>query len=82
MIGAGSSDLLAYNITQPAAASPWTSCAGSTVWGSTAGGSTYTPTGVTWGTTAATFTVCGSVPANQNVSIDTYSDTVQVAVNF
>lgn len=83
MLGGTSGDSLAYNITQPATASPYTSCAGSTVWGTGAGGSLYTPTGVTWGTTAVAFTVCGSVPANQNVGIDaSYADTVQVSVNF
>ena len=81
MKGATSADLLQYNILQPTAGSPYSSCT-ATAWGTAAGGSLYTPTGVTWGTTAATFTVCGSIPAAQNVSIDNYSDIVQVAVNF
>jgi len=76
-------DFLNYSVTQPAATSPWTSCAGSTVWGSTVGGSVYTPAGVTWSASAAqAFTVCGSVPAAQNVSAQAYSDTVTVTVNF
>ena len=76
-------DFLNYSITQPATASPWTSCAGSTVWGSTVGGSVYTPSGVTWSAAAAqAFTVCGSVPAAQNISAQSYSDTVTVTVNF
>ena len=75
-------EFLNYGITQPATATPWTSCAGNTVWGSTVGGSGYTPT-VTWdGTTVNDFTVCGSVPAAQNVSAQSYSDTVTVTVNF
>jgi spore coat protein U domain-containing protein, fimbrial subunit CupE1/2/3/6 len=75
-------EFLNYSITQPATGTPWTSCAGSTVWGSTVGGSVYTPT-VTWdGTTVNAFTVCGSVPAAQNVSAQSYSDTVLVTVNF
>ena len=83
MLGTTNSDLLNYSITQPATASPWTSCAGSTVWGSTVGGSVYTPTGVTWTAAAAqAFTVCGSVPAAQNVSADSYTDTITVTVNF
>jgi len=82
MAGAGS-DFLNYNITQPETTTPWTSCAGSTTWGSTVGGSVYTPGGVTWSSSAAqAFTVCGSVPAAQNVSAGTYSDTVTVTVNF
>jgi spore coat protein U-like protein len=83
MLGGTSGDSLAYNITQPATTTPYTSCAGSTVWGSAAAGSVYTPTVVAWGTTPLTFTVCGSVPAGQNVGIDaSYADTVQVSVAF
>ena len=84
MLGGTSGDFLNYNVTQPATTTPWTSCAGSTVWGSTVGGSVYTPSGVTWSAAAAqAFTVCGSVPAVQNVSADaSYTDTVIVTVNF
>ncbi len=84
MLGGTSGDFLNYGITQPATTTPWTSCAGSTVWGSTVGGSVYTPSGVTWSAAAAqAFTVCGSVPAAQNVSADgSYTDTVIVTVNF
>jgi spore coat protein U-like protein len=83
MLGGTSGDSLAYNITQPATATPYTSCAGSTVWGTGAGGSVYTPTVAAWGTTPVVFTVCGSVPSGQNVGIDaSYADTVQVSVTF
>jgi len=84
MLGGTSGDFLNYNVTQPATTTPWTSCAGSTVWGSTVGGSVYTPSGVTWSAAAAqAFTVCGSVPAVQDVSADgSYTDTVIVTVNF
>src|SRR3989449_2083701 len=84
MQGCTSGDFLNYGVTQPATTTPWTSCAGSTVWGSTVGGSVYTPSGVTWSAaTAQAFTVCGSVPAVQNVSADgSYTDTVIVTVNF
>ena len=84
MLGGTSGDFLNYNVTQPATTTPWTSCAGSTVWGSTVGGSVYTPSGVTWSAIPAqAFTVCGSVPAAQNVSADgSYTDTVVVTVNF
>ena len=84
MFGGTSTDLLNYSVTQPETTTPWTSCAGSTVWGSTVGGSVYTPSGVTWSAAAAqAFTVCGSVPAAQDVSVDgSYTDTVIVTVNF
>ena len=84
MLGGTSGDFLNYDVTQPATTTPWTSCAGSTVWGSTVGGSVYTPSGVTWSAAAAqAFTVCGSVPAAQDVSVDgSYTDTVIVTVNF
>lgn len=81
MVG-GTGDFLNYNILQPATTSPWSSCTGTT-WGSTVGGSAYSPSGVTWNSNAPqAFTVCGSVPAAQNVSAGTYSDTVTVTVNF
>src|SRR5207253_4624529 len=83
MFGGTSTDLLNYNVTQPETTTPWTSCAGSTVWGSTVGGSVYTPSGVTWSAAAAqAFTVCGSVPAPQNISAQSYSDTVTLTGNF
>jgi len=84
MIGGTSGDCLNYSVTQPSTTSPWTSCAGSTAWGSTTGGTLYAPTGVTWSASSAqAFTVCGSVPAAQNVSADgSYTDTVTVTVNF
>src|SRR5438105_7775395 len=76
-------DFLNYGITQPATTSPWTSCAGSTVWGSTVGGSVYTPSGVTWSPAAAqAFTVCGSVPAAQDVSAECSSATMVVTGDF
>jgi spore coat protein U-like protein len=83
MVRAGGGDFLNYNILQPAITSPWTSCTGTT-WGSTVGGgSVYTPGGVMWSSSAAqAFTVCGSVPAAQNPSAGSYSDTVTVTVNF
>jgi spore coat protein U-like protein len=83
MLGPTSTDTLDYNLYKPAATSPWSDCSGTTVWGSTAGGSVFTPT-VTWASNAARdFTVCGSIPANQNVGTDAaYADTVVATVNF
>jgi spore coat protein U-like protein len=76
-------DFLNYSITQPAPTSPWTSCAGSTVWGSLVGGSVFTPSGVTWSASSPqTFTVCGSIGGGQNVSAQSYADTITVTVNF
>jgi spore coat protein U-like protein len=76
-------EFLNYSVVQPATTTPWTSCAGSTVWGSTVGGSVYTPAGVTWSASAAqAFTVCGSIAAGQNVQAQSYADTVTVTVNF
>src|SRR5256884_5451964 len=84
MLGGTSGDFLNYNVTQPATTTPWTSCAGSTVWGPTVGGSGYTPSGGTWSAAVAqAFTVCGSVPAVQDASADrSYTDTVVGTVNF
>src|SRR3989442_9258069 len=83
MFGGTSGDLLNYNVTQPETTTPWTSCAGSTVWGSTVGGSVYTPSGVTWSAAAAqAFTVCGSVPAAQDVSAHGSSTAAGVAAVY
>src|SRR5207247_843332 len=64
---------LAFGAYDPTAASPLPGT-----------GSVYTPRGVTWSAAAAkAFTVCGSVPAAQDVSVDgSYTDTVIVTVNF
>src|SRR5256885_12030593 len=76
-------DFLNYGITQPATTSPWTSCACSTVSGSTVGGSVYTPSGVTWSAAAAqAFTVCGSVPAAQNISETWYYTATAVVTDY
>jgi spore coat protein U-like protein len=84
MLGVTNAGTLNYSIVQPEVTTPYSDCSGSTVWGSTVGGSVYTPTVAAWSATAASvFSVCGSVPAGQDVSVDTsYQDTIVVTVSF
>jgi spore coat protein U-like protein len=78
-----SADLLDYEIYQPATATPYAcSFPGTQVWGDT-GAAIYTPTVAAWdASTPQSFSVCGTIAAGQNVSADTYSDTVVATVNF
>lgn len=77
-----SGDFLSYELYQPPSNAPGTSCSfpGITVWG-TAGTNLFTASSAL-SKVARTYNVCGSVPAGQNPSIGTYSDTVLATVNF
>ena len=81
-ITGGGSDLLQYALYQPPNNTAGTACTfpGTTVWDTTAGG-TFTPTSP--GSKAGrTYNVCGTVSANQDVSVGSYQDTVVATVNF
>jgi spore coat protein U-like protein len=84
MLGGTNGDFLPYNIIKPSDTTPYSDCSGGNFWGTTVtGGTIYSPT-VTWASNAArVFTVCGSIPAGQNVSADaSYTDTVVIDVSF
>lgn len=77
-----SGDFLAYELYQPPSNAPGTPCSfpGIAVWG-TAGADLFAASSAL-SKVARTYNVCGSVPAGQNPSIGTYSDTVLATVNF
>ena len=82
MRDAPSGDFLGYELYQPPSNTPATPCSfpGAVVWG-TAGANLFTATSAP-NKNPRTYNVCGSVPAGQNPSIGTYSDTVIATVNF
>jgi len=83
MVGAVSTDKLAYTLVQPVSTTPGAACpayGANTDWGSTAG--TSPVIGISPGKAARTYNVCGQIAAGQDVSVDTYSDTVVATINF
>jgi len=83
MIGSGTSDLLIYRLYKPSAGTAAASCAFTTLWGSTAGGTAFSATPASWSPTSANdFYICASVPQAQNISADSYSDTVSATVTY
>ncbi len=77
--------LLSYQLYQPSATTPGAACSypASTIWGDGTNGSLFTPSGTTWGNTAAqTFNVCGTVSAGQDVEQGSYADVIVATVNF
>lgn len=77
-----SPDYLTYELYQPPNNTAGTACTypGTTVWG-TAGVNIFTPT-ASPGKAARTYNVCGTVAGGQDVSVDSYTDTVVATVNF
>jgi hypothetical protein len=83
MDGGTAHDKLAYTLVQPISATPLAACpafGANTAWGSTAGTSPVigTPTSKA----ARTFNVCGQIASGQDVSVDSYTDTVVATINF
>ena len=78
----GLTDKLQYQLYQPPNATPGTACVfpGSKVWGPTAA-QTFTPTKPT-SRAAATYNICGTVLAGQDVRVGAYTDTAVATVNF
>jgi len=85
LLGGTSGDFLTYSLYHASATTPAAVCnfPGTTVWG-TAGAGILTPTGISgWGANSAkSFNVCGTIPKAQDVSADSYTDTVVATVNF
>jgi spore coat protein U-like protein len=83
MLGGTSGDKLAYTLVQPVSAIPLAACpafGANTAWGSTSGTSPVigTPTSKV----ARTFNVCGQIASGQDISVDSYTDTVIATINF
>ncbi len=81
-------DFLNYELYQPPNNAPGTACpssAGSVIWGNGPGTGAYgTRLALTSPTSKAAriYNVCGIVTAGQDVSVDSYNDTVQATINF
>lgn len=81
LFGAIHSEKLAYSLRQPVSATPDAACPGfgaGTEWTDTAPLTLTSPSGKA----ARTYTVCGQLAAGQDVSVDSYSDTVTATINF
>ena len=80
--GAPGTDRLYYELYQPPNAAPGTGCSfpGSVAWGP-APGQAFVPSPPA-NRAARTYSVCGTVPAGQGVSVGSYADTVVATVNF
>jgi len=82
MLGGTSSNSLQYNIVQPSSNLENAVCSfpGSIPWNSSGAGLltlTSAPAN-----TARVYNVCGTIPAGQDVSVDSYTDIVTASINF
>lgn len=82
MKGTGT-DVLSYELFQPANNAVGTNCAGTetVVWGDGTNGSQFSATAAA-DTLGRSYNICGRIPAGQNVGADSYSDTVTAKVDF
>jgi spore coat protein U-like protein len=74
--------LLYYELYQPPSSAPGTGCSfpGTMAWGPS-GAQTFAP-GPSAARGSRTYSVCGTIPAGQDVSMGSYADTVVATVNF
>ena len=79
---AGLSDSLRYELYQPASPAAGSACSfpGTKLWGASSG-QTFTPTQPP-SRAVRSYSVCGTIPAGQGVSMGAYADTVVATVNF
>lgn len=77
MAGGSPAGFLTYDLYQPTGGPPGT-CPGSTLWTSAA------PLSLADAPSKADriYNVCGTIPANQDVAVGAYSDTVRATINF
>jgi spore coat protein U-like protein len=80
--GGGAVDALNYELYQPASAMPGAACSfpGAVVWGPSAA-QTFVPN-PSLNRASRTYSVCGTIPAGQGVTMGSYADTVVATVNF
>jgi spore coat protein U-like protein len=78
----GPAETLYYELYQPPSSAPGTGCSfpGTMAWGPS-GAQTFAP-GPPTGRGSRTYSVCGTIPAGQGVSMGSYADTVVATVNF
>lgn len=81
-MSAGPGEFLSYELYQPPGVAAGLPCSfpGTTVWGST-GGNLFSA-GAAPSKAPRSYQVCGTVPAGQDPSIGSYTDTVVATVNF
>jgi spore coat protein U-like protein len=79
---AGYGDALRYELYQPPSSAPGSACSfpGGKRWGLSPA-QTFTP-GQPTSRMARSYSVCGTIPAGQGVSVGVYADTVVATVNF
>lgn len=80
MVGPTATDLLSYNLFQPASTAPGAACPGTIPW-------TTTGTGLLTlekapSKNGRTYSVCGTIPMGQDASAGVYNDTVIATLNF
>lgn len=83
MLGGTSANDLQYNLFQPPNNTPGTACTypGSTAWSTTGGGLLTLSSPAS--KAGRTYNVCGTIPAGQDVSVDSsYTDSVTATINF
>ena len=81
--GASSNNMLAYSIKQPSGPAPGAACpayGAGTPWDNTSGSALQLTAPAT--KTARTYNVCGQIAKGQDMSVDSYSDTVTASINF
>jgi len=80
--GGGLPETLNYELYQPPSPLPGAACSfpGGVVWGPAAG-QTFVPSPAV-NRASRTYSVCGTIPAGQFVSMGSYADTVVATVNF
>lgn len=82
--GAVSSDKLAYSLLQPTSNTPGAACpafGAGTAWTNSAGATSLALSSPA-GKAARTYSVCGQLAGGQDVSVDSYADTVLATINF
>lgn len=83
MVGAASTDKLAYSLVQPVANTVGAACpafGAGTAWENT--DSTALNLETSTGVATRTYKVCGEIAKGQDKSVDAYSDTVVATINF
>ena len=80
-MGPVAGDYLNYGLYQPGGSPPPGTCPSTTAWGTTIGTDTLSLSAPT-SKAGRLYNVCGTIPANQDVAVGAYSDTVSATINF
>jgi len=82
MVGTASAGTLLYNVFQPPSTTPGVACTfpGTIAWGPASSSSLTLATAPN--SLIRLYSICGTIPSNQNVAADAYSDTITATINF